>query len=183
MGKRMREYGVWLMGGALCFMALGVLMLGLLGLFREESISVRGQILAEPADDAALWAEDAERDWGIRDFGQPVRTVSAVYLTGRDEDGTYRQLIFQIEGKLTQQEMDGYVQSLWRACEKASGASNRRVSGWIYDDMEAARRQQEPLDYYMWKYSIGAENFHMGVYSTEMALGKPGGIVVEVRNL
>lgn len=140
----------------------------------QETAGSTGRVIMEKT--AAEWTETVEEKCGIAEFGRPVGTVRE---TLREEKGTLT-VTFEIDDEMTQELVDGYAQSVWRACEKAGTGSNRNSSGVVYDDMSEACRRQEPLNYYIWYYKIDRQKFRVGIYSTNMEENRPGGLVLRI---
>lgn len=140
----------------------------------EAEASLEGQVIMEKS--AAEWTKVIAEDCGISDFGRPKGTVKETLK----KDKEIYTVTFEIDDEMTQELMDGYAQSVWRACEKAAAASNRSSSGYIYDDMLQACKRQEPLNYYIWYYTVEKQKFRLGLYSTNMEEDRPGGLVLKI---
>lgn len=144
------------------------------GCTEQETAGDAGRVIMEKT--AAEWTQTVEEKCGISEFGKPVGTVRE---TLREKEGVLT-VTFEIDDEMTQELVDGYAQSVWRACEKAGAGSNRNSGGAVYDDMSEACRRQEPFDYYIWYYKIDRQRFRVGIYSTNMEENRPGGLVLRI---
>ncbi len=141
---------------------------------RQEVRTADGGILMEKT--RADWTGVIEENCGIAGFGRPAGTAKETWQL---DENTY-VVTFEIDAEMTQELVDGYAQSVWRACEKAAGYSNQSASGYRYRDMNEASKRQEPLDYYIWYYTVGGQKYRLGLYSTNMESGIPGGLVLKI---
>lgn len=135
-----------------------------------------GGVLMEKS--GAAWTRIIEKHCGgLTDLGKPKGTAKEDWKL---EKGTYT-VIFEIDEEMTQELVDGYAQNLWRTCEKASAESNQSANGYCYSSMEEAMKRQEPLNYYIWYYEVGKDRYRLGLYSTNMEYGIPGGLVLKIQ--
>ncbi|MCI9640202.1 hypothetical protein AALA22_02370 [Anaerovoracaceae bacterium 41-7] len=140
----------------------------------KTQVQTKGQILMEKS--CAAWTDVIEKACEIKDFGRPCGTAKESLEV---VDGTY-SILFDIDEEMNQELVDGYAQSVWRACEKRSGESNQSSSGYHYASMTEASKRQEPLNYYIWYYRAGEQKFRVGLYPTNMETGIPGGLVLRI---
>ncbi len=153
---------------------LSAAVLLLPGCGRQEPETADGGILMEKS--TAEWTKVLEENCGVSGIGRPQGTARESWqLCGN----TYI-VTFKIDREMTQTLTDGYAQSLWRACEKAAAGSNQSSSGYRYSDMREAVKMQEPLNYYIWYYTVGKQKYRLGLYSTNMETGMPGGLILKI---
>lgn len=126
----------------------------------------------------ADWTREAEAFWGLSGLGRPYGT--AFEEAAFDPEKALWQVSFDLREPVTQTLMDGYAQAVWNACLQAGGQPESS-SGFGYTALDQAERGQEPLNYYLWYYHAGNKRFQVGLYSSDMAEGRPGGLVLEVR--
>ncbi|MEE0516085.1 MAG: hypothetical protein UC961_10585 [Emergencia sp.] len=134
-----------------------------------------GAVISERSD--GLWAVQADKRYGLGAAGSPVFTRRELY-TETEKGGC--TVTFFIDGIVTQQLIDGYGQSVWRACEKAAAEENQSGSGYGYKEMRQAGKLQEPVDSYLWYYRFRGQKYRIGIYSTEMENGVSGGLVLKI---
>lgn len=134
-----------------------------------------GAVISEQSD--APWTVQADKRYGLGAAGRPGFSKKELYT--EIESGGYIVTFF-IENAMTQQLIDGYAQSVWRACEKAAAEENQSSSGYSYKEMRQAGKRQEPFDYYLWYYKFRGQKYRVGIYSTEMENGISGGLVLKV---
>lgn len=134
-----------------------------------------GAVISERSD--VLWEEQADKRYGLVAAGRPAFTKREIYKAHEDGGCT---VTFFIDGNVTPQLIDGYAQSVWRACEKAAAEENQSSSGYGYREMREAGRRQEPFDYYLWYYRFRGQKYRVGIYSTEMEAGVSGGLVLKI---
>ena len=124
----------------------------------------------------ADWTREVEKDCGIKGFGRP---------TGASEEKLKEKkqqwkITFRIDEQVTQKLIDDYARAVWEACEETNGSRLHNSAGYLYEDADEARRQQKPFDYYIWYYRNGKKEFRVGIFSTDMEDGVPGGIVLKL---
>ena len=155
-------------------LCMAVMLLLMSGCRDSVQVQTKGQVLMEKS--SAPWTEVIEEACEIKGFGRPCGTAKEVL---EEVDGTYN-ILFEIDEEMDQALVDGYAQSVWRACERRSGESNQSSSGYHYASMSEASKRQEPLNYYIWYYKAGEQRFRLGLYPTAMETGVPGGLVLRI---
>ncbi len=124
----------------------------------------------------ADWTREVEKDCGIKGFGRPIG-ASEEKLKEKKQQW---KITFRIDEQVTQKLIDDYARAVWEACEETNGSRLHNSAGYLYEDADEARRQQEPFDYYIWYYRNGKKEFRVGIFSTDMEDGVPGGIVLKL---
>lgn len=129
------------------------------------------------------WTKIIEKECGISGFGRPYGAVEETMEIKEDLKTGKKSwtVVFQIDEKITEAMILGYAKAVWEACIKTDGDPMHSANRYYYDEVTQARRKQEPLDYYLWYYFTEEKEYQIGVYSTEMEKGKPGGIVLKVQ--
>ena len=124
----------------------------------------------------ADWTREVEKDCGIKGFGRPLGTSEEKLKEKKQQ----WKITFRIDEQVTQKLIDDYARAVWEACEETNGSRLHNSAGYLYEDADEARRQQEPFDYYIWYYRNGKKEFRVGIFSTDMEDGVPGGIVLKL---
>lgn len=124
----------------------------------------------------AEWPSKIERACSLQGLGTPLGTVKETYTAKKD---TW-QVRFSIDEEMTQVLVDGYAKAIWEACVEASGGRPHSCNHYIYSDFTEARRQQEPLDYYIWYYFVENQEYRVGIYPTMLEEGVPGGLILRI---
>ena len=126
----------------------------------------------------AEWTQEAAF-WGLERLGRPYGTTWEE--SAFDPEKELWQISFDLKEPVTQALMDGYAQAVWNACLRADGGQLESSSGFCYDRLGQAEREQEPLNYYIWYYHAGNKRYRVGLYSSDMAAGRSGGLVLEIQ--
>ncbi len=157
--------------------ALMPVLLLLAGCGPGEKYADRGaRVLMESSQ--ASWTQALAENCGLEDLGRPYGTAREVYTC--DEETKLWRISFDLDETVTQTIVDGYAQGIWNACERAGGRLHSS-SGYAYDAPDEAKRQQEPLNYYIWYYHLENKVFRVGLYPSEMEEGRPGGVLLEIQ--
>ena len=152
-----------------------LILILLAGCGRQSPVSAGEGILMDDTD--APWTAVIEEKCGISGFGRPFGTVKESL---EEKKGVFT-VTFEIDEEITDTIVDGYARSVWKAClDLGKGGTPRSAAGWLYSDISDARRNQEPLDYYIWYYYDGEQKYRLGLYSTNMEEGRPGGLVLRI---